>query len=182
MPLCEDCGVWSATSPPGRNFCNAPAPAFVFVFVLATIHRLAHWLDAGFDPRCIRHGEQFHALFVDCCLQRHGQPADGVFESNATPGFQAGNRSVFTLQITNTMTGAYVHAAGQAGPRAERERQRRGADQHQLLVDHCCDCLSAISFSADAPHPEREWRDCDVAAPGSHTDRTSQAALIPAVE
>ena len=37
-------------------------------------------------------------------------------------------------------------------------------------------------FSGDAPHPEREWRDCDVAEPGSHTDRTRQAALIPAVE
>jgi hypothetical protein len=26
--------------------------ALAFVFVLATIHRLAYWLDAGFDSRC----------------------------------------------------------------------------------------------------------------------------------
>ena len=47
MPLCDDL-VGSFAD--GEEFLQRLALAFVFV--LATIHRLAHWLDAGFDPRC----------------------------------------------------------------------------------------------------------------------------------
>ena len=166
MPLCEDCDVWSAASPPGRNFGNAPALAFAFVFVLATTHRLAHWLDAGFDPRCIRHGEQFTPCSSTVVYHVTGNLLTAYLE--ATP------------RIASRRATARCSRCRSGGCGAERER--RGTDQHQLLVDHCCDCLSAISFSADAPHPEREWHDYDVAEPGSHTDRISQAALIPAVE
>ena len=50
MPLCEDCVVGRFAD--GEEFLQRPALALAFVFVVATIHRLAHWLDAGFDPRC----------------------------------------------------------------------------------------------------------------------------------
>ena len=53
-----------------------------------------------------------------------------AFVDTGPAGLDAGDRQVFTLQITTGDGRVHVHAAGPARPRAGRERQRRGADRH----------------------------------------------------
>ena len=52
-----------------------------------------------------------------------------AFVDTGPAGLDAGDRQVFTLQITTGDGRVHVHAAGPARPRSGRERRRRGADR-----------------------------------------------------